>query len=65
MTKNKIYRVFDKKKRYKQSYSDKLSQGYSWAVDCAKIEKGFVCEDIIDEKGEKISSKIVFQENKQ
>jgi len=52
--------VFDSKKRYKQSYSAKLRESYSWAIDCAKSEKGFIYEDVVDEKGEKISSKIVY-----
>jgi hypothetical protein len=60
MEENKIYRVFDSKKRYKQSYSAKLRESYSWAIDCAKSEKGFNYEDVVDEKGEKISSKIVY-----
>jgi hypothetical protein len=60
MEENKIYRVYDNKGRYKQSYSAELRESYSWATDCAKIEKGFVSEDVIDEKGEKISSKTVY-----
>ena len=60
MNENKIYRVFDRKKRYRQSYSAKLRDSYSWALDCAKIEKGFVYEDTINQAGEKIKSVLVF-----
>ena len=61
---NVIYRVFDKKDRYHQSYSTKLENGRSWAIDCAIITKGYVKEDVIDNLGATKSSKIIFSFDK-
>lgn len=64
MQNQKIYRVFDRKKRYRQSYSAKLKDSYLWALDCAKIEKGFVYEDTINESGDTIASNLIYPDKK-
>jgi len=56
-----IYRVFDKKDKYQQSYSPKLKGGKDWAVDCATILKGYVKEDILDENGVTQKSEVIFK----
>ncbi len=62
---NVIYRVYDKKERYHQSYSSKLKDSRCWAIDCAIIAKGSVKEDVLDEFGCTKSSKTIFSvENK-
>jgi hypothetical protein len=62
---NIIYRVYDKKNRFHQSYSPKLQDGKSWAIDCASLIKGSVKEDCLDELGIVKSSKVIFNaENK-
>ena len=62
---NIIYRVYDKKGRYQQSYSPKLKDSRSWAIDCASILKGCVKEDTIDEKGFTEKSKKIFETENQ
>lgn len=61
---NVIYRVFDKKNKYQQSYCPKLEDAYSWAVSCADITKGFVRKDILSEKGLTESSTVVYPASK-
>ena len=60
MVTNKIYRVFDNKKRYRQSYSAKIKDCYQWALDCATSERGYVYEDTLNESGETIDSKMLY-----
>ena len=45
MTEN-MYRVFNKKGDYQQSYSLKLKDSLDWAIDCAKRTNGdvYLCE---------------------
>jgi len=62
--KNIIYRVYDKKGRYQQSYSAKLAGSRSWAVDCATLLKGCVKEDSLDEKGAVEKSQNIFDASK-
>lgn len=57
---NILYRVYDKKGRYQQSYSSKLNGSRSWAVDCAILLKGCVKEDLINDKGLTEESKKIF-----
>ncbi|NVM35091.1 MAG: hypothetical protein HWN81_05815 [Candidatus Lokiarchaeota archaeon] len=64
MEKNIIYRVFDSKKRYRQSYSAKLKGSFGWAVDCANSEKGFIYEDTINQNLETVKSKLVYPEER-
>lgn len=61
---NVIYRVFDKKNRYHQSYSPKLANARSWAIDCAISAKGVVKEDVLDDSGVTQSSKVIFSFDK-
>lgn len=61
---NIIYRVYDKKGRYHQSYSSKLNESRCWAIDCAISVKGLVQEDSINEKGLTESSKVIFHAEK-
>jgi len=61
--KNILYRVYDKKGRYQQSYSSKLQGARSWAVDCATLLKGCVKEDVIVEKGATEKSEKIFDAN--
>lgn len=55
-----IYRVFDRKGKYQQSYSSKLPDSYQWAIDCASLINGKVNKSIINEKGETESETRVF-----
>jgi len=55
-----IYRVFDKKNKYQQSYSPKLKDAYSLAVSCADSAKGIVREDVLGKAGLTESSKVVY-----
>lgn len=55
-----IYRVFDKKGKYQQSYSDCLAGGYSWAVDCADLLKGEVYKVTLNENKETETSLKVY-----
>lgn len=57
---NILYRVYDKKGRYQQTYSPKLNGARSWAVDCATLLKGCVKEDLINDKGFTEESKKIF-----
>ena len=57
---NTIYRVYDKKGRYQQSYSAKLEGSRSWAVDCAALLKGCVKEDLLNESGLTEKSQNIF-----
>ena len=57
---NVIYRVYDKKDRYHQSYSPKLNDAKNWAIDCASSIKGYVKEDSIDDNGNMTNSKVIF-----
>lgn len=57
---NIIYRVFDKKNKYQQSYSSKLKDAYSWAVICADLTNGTVHKDTLSEKGLTKSSSVVY-----
>lgn len=61
---NKIYRVFDKKDKYQQSYSAKLKNCKEWAIDCATLVKGYVREDLLDSNGETKESKLLFKVEK-
>jgi len=61
---NIIYRVFNKKGRYHQSYSPKLKDAKIWAIDCAAMVKGFLKEDVLNDKGDTISSEIIFSSKK-
>lgn len=61
---NIIYRVYDKKGRYQQSYSCKLKDSRSWAIDCATLLKGVVKEDFLDDKGLTEKSQNIFDANK-
>lgn len=58
---NTIYRVFDKKDRYHQSYSPKLKGSRRWAVDCASSVQGRVEECVLDESNLTESVKVIFQ----
>ena len=60
----KIYRVFNSKKKYRQSYCCSLSESYAWAIDCALTEKGYGYEDTICNSGNTIESKLVYPKNK-
>lgn len=60
---NVIYRVFDRKDKYQQSYSPKLQDSYSWAVSCADLVKGFVRKDVLNDKGLTESSAVVYPKN--
>jgi hypothetical protein len=60
----KIYRVFNSKKKYRQSYCSSLSESYAWAIDCALTENGYVYEDTICNSGNTIESKLVYPKNK-
>ncbi len=57
---NTIYRVFDKKGKYQQSYSSKLKDSYVWAIDCAEATKGSVHQALINDKGFTESSSVVY-----
>ena len=57
---NIIYRVFDKKGKYQQSYSGNLKESYGWAIDCAESTNGEVHKALLSEKGETESFSIVF-----
>lgn len=61
---NIIYRVIDKKGKYQQSYSDFLSGGYSWAVECADLVKGEVYKAVLNENGDTESSSKVYPKTK-
>jgi hypothetical protein len=61
---NVIYRVFDKKSRYHQSYSSKLKDSRCWAIDCAVLLKGLVKEDTIDSLGCTTNSKVIYSSEK-
>jgi len=61
---NIIYRVYDKKGRYHQSYSPKLQEARAWATDCAASVRGCVKEDCLDELGCTKSSKVIFSAEK-
>lgn len=61
---NTLYRVYDKKGRYQQSYSSKLQGARSWAIDCATLLKGVVKEDCLNEKGLTEKSQNIFDANK-
>ena len=61
--KNSIYRVYDNKGRYHQSYSCKLNDSYNWAACCADQIKGKIYLDDINETGETISSVLIFPKN--
>lgn len=60
---NIIYRVYDQKERYHQSYSGKLKESYEWAVYCANSINGKIYEAKINEKGETLSSALIFPKN--
>lgn len=60
---NIIYRVYDNKDRYHQSYSSKLKESYRWAVYCASNINGKIYEAKINEKGETTSSSLIFPKN--
>tara|TARA_R110000772_G_scaffold76588_1_gene165324 strand:- start:267 stop:473 length:207 start_codon:yes stop_codon:yes gene_type:complete len=53
---NIIYRVLDRKGKYQQSYSDSMSGGYSWAVDCANLTNGEVYKVCLDDASNTESS---------
>jgi|TARA_R110000824_G_scaffold6899_2_gene31657 hypothetical protein len=60
MKKNTIYRSFDQKGRFQQSYSGQLDGAFQWAVDCAKRTSGTVKKVEFDAKGGEISSEQVY-----
>lgn len=61
---NKIYRVFNKKGKYQQSYSPQLKDAYSWAIDCAVITNGEVHEVTLNEYGFEETSVKVYPSKK-
>jgi hypothetical protein len=48
-----MYRVFDNKNNYIQSYSDKLDGGFQWAKSCATRMNGRVDQICVENKEEK------------
>tara|TARA_B110000285_G_C14612389_1_gene375503 strand:- start:184 stop:384 length:201 start_codon:yes stop_codon:yes gene_type:complete len=58
--KNTIYRVFNNKGKYQQSYSGLLPDSHKWAVQCADLVNGEVYKVIVDKKGQAESSSKVF-----
>tara|TARA_R110000803_G_scaffold177610_1_gene239952 strand:- start:155 stop:355 length:201 start_codon:yes stop_codon:yes gene_type:complete len=61
---NILYRVYDKKGRYQQSYSAKLQDARSWAVDCAILLNGSVKEDLLNESGAVEKTQNIFDSSK-
>ena len=56
-----MYRVYDSKNNYAQSYSSELPEGFTWAKSCANRMNGRVDEIIYVEGKE--TSETVFQSN--
>ena len=54
-----MYRVYDSKNNYAQSYSSELPEGFTWAKSCANRMNGRVDEIIYVEGKE--TSETVFQ----
>jgi hypothetical protein len=59
--KYKIYRVYNSKNKYQQSYSQKLNGSIDWAMSCADSVNGFVNEDVLNTSGETESSKKIYK----
>jgi hypothetical protein len=61
MTQDKevVYRVYDHKNNYQQSYSAQLDKAFNWAVDCANRTNGRI-EEVILENGKEVSSKTIY-----
>jgi len=57
-----IYRVFNKKDVYQQSYCVSLQDSLEWAINCAEKTNGRV-EKVYDKDGEEVSE-IVFSVKK-
>ncbi len=64
MTPNKevVYRVYDNKNNYQQSYSAQLVKSFDWARDCANRTNGTVHEVTL-EHGKEISSKVLYDKS--
>ncbi|MEN9513243.1 MAG: hypothetical protein RJB16_1003 [Bacteroidota bacterium] len=64
MTQNKevVYRVYDNKNNYQQSYSAKLDKAFNWARDCANRTNGKVHEVTLED-GKEVSSKIIYDKS--
>ena len=54
-----IYRVYNNKGKYQQSYSSELNDSYLWAINCASLTNGEVHKAFLNEKGETISSSVI------
>ena len=54
-----MYRVYDSKNNYAQSYTSELSEGFTWAKSCAKRMNGRV-DEVLFMDGEE-TSKTVFE----
>ena len=59
-----IYRVYNGKGRYQQSYESSLEGSYLWATDCAILTGGEVHEAVVDNNGTTSSSSITYPKNK-
>lgn len=61
MTQNRevVYRVFDDRNNYQQSYSAQLKKSFDWAKDCANRTNG-VIHEVILEDGKEVSSNVVY-----
>ena len=64
MTPNKevVYRVYDNKNNYQQSYSAQLDKSFDWARDCANRTNGTVHEVTL-EQGKETSSKVLYDKS--
>ena len=58
MKKKYMYRVYDHKDNYIQTYSSELDGGYQWARDCATRMSGRV--DQVDESAPEEKSETIF-----
>lgn len=51
-----LYRVYDHKSNYIQSYTSEIPEGFKWAKDCAARMNGRVDEVTRSDSGESIST---------
>jgi hypothetical protein len=51
-----LYRVYDQKNNYIQTYSSEIAEGFKWAKDCASRMNGRVDEITKSDTGETVST---------
>ena len=61
---HKMYRVYDHRNNYAQSYSSELPLGFKWAKDCANRMNGRVDQIETTEAGESTTTVFTFSAKK-